>query len=250
LRIPLVDIHCHLLAGLDDGPRTLQDALRMCRIAWEDGTRAIAALAHIGPQWPEATPRRILEATRQLAAELDRAGLPLAVFPGAEVMGRPDIEDAWQQGKLLSMADRRSYLLIELPPGVLVDFGDLIRRVARLGVRPILAHPERDPQLLHRAGAIEELLRLGCLVQVSAESITNPPCRADGRAVKRWLRRGIVHLVGSDGHSPGQRPPRMAAAYTRIARWAGIGTADRICSTNGLMVLQGVPLRRELKIGS
>ena len=89
----------------------------------------------------------------------------------------------------------------------------------------------------------EQLIRLGCLVQVSAGSITDPPRRKDSRMLKRWVRRGIVHLLGSDGHSPGARPPRMAEAYRRIARWSGAVVADRICSTNGLAVLEGLPLR-------
>jgi protein-tyrosine phosphatase len=242
--IPLVDTHCHLLAGLDDGPQTPQDAIQMCRIAWDQGTRAIAAVAHIGQQWPGVTPGRILDATRQLVAQLDRIGLPLAVFPAAEVMARPDLEDAWQRGDLLTMANRGSYLLIELPPRVLVDARELVSRVVALGVHPILAHPERDPELRRRAGAIEELIRLGCLIQVSAESIAHPPSRADARLLKRWLRQGLVHLVGSDGHRPTTRPPWMADAYNRIARWAGAAIANRVCSTNGLMVLEGLPLRR------
>ncbi|OHB71776.1 MAG: hypothetical protein A2V70_04475 [Planctomycetes bacterium RBG_13_63_9] len=240
--IPLVDTHCHLLAGLDDGPRTAADALEMCRMAWEQGTRAVAATAHLAEQWPDVTPERIRAATRRLASQLDEFGLPLAVYSSAEVMVRPDLEHAWQQDELLSVADRRTYLLIELPPGLFLDLRDMVRGLRELGIRPILAHPERHPELLGDAAMIEELVHLGCLVQISSDSIAENAGWEQTHVLKRWVRRGIVHLVGSDGHSPTDRPPSMAEAYWRIAQWAGPAAADRICSTNGIAVLEGLPL--------
>ena len=207
-------------------------------------TLTLDGTAHLSEQWPEVTPQRIRTATARLASQLRRIRLPLTVYPCAEVTVRPDMEDMWRRGELLSVADRRSYLLMELPPGVFVDLRGVAGRLQELGVRPILAHPERRPEYLHGAGAVDELIRLGCLVQVSAESIVHASSRHDLRALRRWVRRGIVHLVASDGHSPTSRPPRMAQAYDRVAGWAGAAVADRICSTNGLTVLQGLPLHR------
>jgi protein-tyrosine phosphatase len=241
--IPLVDVHCHLLAGLDDGPRTLEEAVAMCRRAWAEGTRAIAATAHMNEQWPGVTPDRIRAATRRLALRLDQIGLPLTVFPAAEVMVRPHLEASWERGELMSMADRGAYLLIELPTGAYVDLRPVVCRLSESGIRPILAHPERRPELLYDVGLIEELIRLGCLVQVSSDSITGPRGREESHALKRWVRRGVVHLIGSDGHSPESRPPGIAQAYRRIAAWAGVRVADRICSVHGLAVFQGLPLR-------
>lgn len=241
--IPLVDTHCHLLPGLDDGPCTTEEAVAMCRIAWDEGTRVIAATAHVSQRWPDVTPGRIRAATEQLISRLGEVGLPLTVFPAAEVMVRPDLEESWVRGELLSVAGRGAYLLIELPPGLFLDLRDIVRRLGKLGICPILAHPERHPELLYDAGMIEELIHLGCLVQVSSGSITGSQRWEESCALKRWVQRGIVHLIGSDGHSPISRPPRMAEAYRRIALWAGTGAADRICSTSGLTVLQGLPLR-------
>jgi protein-tyrosine phosphatase len=241
--IPLVDMHCHLLAGLDDGPRTDADALAMCRLAYAEGTRLAAATAHQNERWHAVTPDGIRGAARRLAQALRDAGVPLTVFPCAEVMAHPEVEAAWQAGDLLSVADRRQYLLLEMPHGVFVDLRDTAGRLRRAGVRPILAHPERHPELLHEAGAIERLIRAGCLVQVSSHNVTDPSSRREERALRDWFRRGVVHLLGSDGHSPGRRPPRLAEAYRRVRRWAGSTVADRVCSTNGMAVLQGLPLR-------
>lgn len=238
----LVDMHCHLLAGLDDGPATTEQAVAMCRIALEEGTRLVAATVHQNERGNMATPQRIQESTLQLSQILQQHGISLTLFPSAEVMAHPEMESSWEMGKLMSVANRGKYLLIEMPHRVFVDLRNLVRRFRHKGVRIILAHPERQPELLHDAGAIEGLIEEGCLVQVSSSSVTEPERNADERALKSWFKRGCVHLIGSDGHSPDQRPPRLAAAYHRISRWAGTALADRICGSNGGAVLLGLPL--------
>jgi protein-tyrosine phosphatase len=241
--IPLFDMHCHLLAGLDDGPRTDEEALDMCRIAWEEGIRYAAATAHQNDRWPAVTPDLIRAGTQTLERMLREADVALSVFPCAEVMVHPEVESSWRHGELLSVADRGKYLLLEMPHELFVDLRTLIRDFRELGIHPILAHPERQPELLHEPGWIEQLIQAGCLVQVSSGSVTDPPNREDARALKDWFKRGIVHLMGSDGHSPRRRRPQMAAAYRQITRWAGSTVADRVCSTNGTAVVHGLPLR-------
>lgn len=241
--IPLVDTHCHLLPGVDDGPRTLEEAVEMCRLAWEDGIRVVAATAHMNEQRPEVTPERIREATRQMTRCAHAAGAPLTLYPCAEVMIRPELETLWVQGQLLGMAGGNRYLLIELPEGLFFELRQLLTRLSDLGVHPILAHPERHLDLLHQPAQMERLIRLGCLVQVSSDSIADPLSAANARMLRRWVEGGFVHLVGSDAHSALRRAPRLAAAHARIVEWAGPGVADRLCSLNGLIVLEGLPLR-------
>ena len=95
-------------------------------------------------------------------------------------------------------------------------------------------------EFLHDPGRIEQFLEVGCLVQVSSGSVTDTRTRADLVALQDWFRRGIVHFLGSDGHSPRRRRPLMADAYRLISEWAGVSTADRICSTNGMALVHGV----------
>jgi protein-tyrosine phosphatase len=241
--IPLVDMHCHLLAGLDDGPRTDEEALAMCRAAYAEGTRMVTALAHQNHHYPANTPDRLRAAARRLAEALRAADVPLTVFPTAEVMVHPGIETSWRNGELLTVGDRGQFVLLEMPHRLCVDLRGIARNLRAAGVRLILAHPEREEELLHDEGRIEELIAGGCLVQVSSGSITEPASSRDARALKRWARRGIIHLLGSDGHSPSRRPPRLAEAYRRLVRWVGASAADRISSTYGMAVLQGLPLR-------
>jgi protein-tyrosine phosphatase len=241
--VPLVDMHCHLLAGLDDGPSTLRAALEMCAIAHREGVRLIAAGAHQNEHWANNTPEVIRAAVGRLAQALQENGIAITVFPCAEVMAHPRTGEQWRDGELLSVADRKRYLLLEMPHGVFVDLLPTVRRLRDYRVRPILAHPEREPRFLHEPGAIETMIQAGCLVQVSSKSVTEPRTVADERALKDWFRRGIVHLLGSDGHSPHRRPPHLAAAYRRVVEWTGPAQADRIASSNGLAVVHDLPLR-------
>jgi protein-tyrosine phosphatase len=241
--IPLVDMHCHLLAGMDDGPRTPEDALAMCKMAYGEGVRMACATAHQNDHWKAVTPDGIRAGTAQLAQRLREAGVPLTVFPCAEVMVHVDLTTAWHAGQVLSVADRKMYLLMEMPHGLFVDLRHTVQMLRELGLRPILAHPEQQPELLEEPGQIEQLIQAGCLVQVSTKNITDPKTRLDGRRLRDWFKRGIVHVLGTDGHSPRRRRPLMAEAYKQVVRWVGNTAADRICSTNGMAILQGLPLR-------
>ena len=234
----LTDLHVHLLAGLDDGPRTWGDALEMCRIAVAEGVHTSVALAHQSERWPLA-PESIRAAVRELQGRLAVESIPLEVFPSAEVMAAPDLAQSWKQGTLLSVADQKKYLLVEMPNGIFVDLRATVRELAAAGLRIILAHPERHPELLHESGKIEELIAMGCLVQISSGSVTEPRNAADEKALRDWFRRGCVHLLGSDGHSPRKRKPLLAKAAERVRKWIGADAARWICSANGLAILRG-----------
>jgi protein-tyrosine phosphatase len=241
---PLVDTHCHLLAGLDDGPKTPADAIAMCRRAYDQGVRHSVALAHQNDRYPTNTPDRLREGFARLTADLATAGLDdFSVYPCAEVMVRPDLELAWERREFLTISDGGMYVLLEMPHGLCVELAWLVERLVTKGLRPILAHAERSPELLEEPEAIEKLIRAGCLIQISSEGVTDPANGLAARAVKDWARRGVAHLLGSDGHSPRRRPPDMVDAYHRLRRWAGTEVADRIASDNGLTVLQNRPLR-------
>jgi protein-tyrosine phosphatase len=234
----LSDLHVHLLAGLDDGPRTWSDAIEMCRQLVSEGCAHSVALAHQSERWP-LTPEQIRGAAAALAERLEAEGVPLRVVPSAEIMAVPELALSWSAGRYLSVADRGKYLLVEMPNQVFVDLRRVVSDLACVGMRVILAHPERHQEFLHDAGRIEELIELGCLVQTSSASVTDPRCSADGKAIRDWFKRGCVHLLGSDGHSPRSRRPQLAAAADRIRRWVGTAEAERICATNGQKILDG-----------
>lgn len=239
---PLVDVHCHLLAGLDDGPKSDQDALEMCRLAYAAGTRIIAAGAHQNHEYPDNNADRLRAAAQALEKRLKDEKIGLTIFPCAEVMVSPEMDELWLQGTLLSVADRKQYLLVEYPHGQFVDILAMVERFRGFNLRFILAHPERCPELLFDDERIGALVRAGCLVQVSAHSITRPRDRQEEKQLRHWFSADLVHLLGSDGHDPVRRRPVMEEAYHRIVSWVGAPVADRIASVNGMAVSQGLRL--------
>jgi protein-tyrosine phosphatase len=239
----LVDTHVHLLAGRDDGPASRADALEMCRILVREGVGTAAALAHQSEFYPDNTPAELRLAVAALKDELKAENVPLQVVPCAEVMLQPDFVAAWERGDFLSMGDRKLFVLVEMPHQFFVNLRPIAPQMAKLGVRLLLAHAERHPEFLHNPGLIEDLIRLGCIVQVSSHSITHPLCPEDEQALKSWAKRGIIHVLGTDGHGPVRRPPLLAAAYAKLRHWTSVGYAERVGSTHGLAVLHGLPLK-------
>jgi protein-tyrosine phosphatase len=239
---PLVDIHVHLLAGRDDGPRTDADALAMCQMMAGQGVRHAAACAHQNDEWTDNTPEVIRAATAQLAARLSEAGVPLAVYPTAEVMVSPATLDQLAAGALMTVGDTGKYILIEMPHGLCVELKWMVEELVERGVRPILGHAERSPEVLHEPGRAEALIEAGCLIQVSSKSITDPADGDDAAAIKSWFKRRVVHLLGSDGHSVRRRPPHLLDAYRQVQKWVGPAEAERVGSEIGQAVVAGRPV--------
>src|SRR6185436_11024979 len=197
--IPLVDLHVHLLAALDDGPRTLEDAVEMCRMASADGVRAMAATSHQNERWSDVTPEIIRTKTEELREAVKKAELPIELYPNSEVTAAPETPQLWDAGRLLTVADKGQYLLVEMPKIGFVDLMPTVRLLRQSGLRTILAHPEKEPEFLHGGNLIERFIEIGCLVQVTAASVTDPKNKEDLAALRSWFKRDIVHLLASDG---------------------------------------------------
>ncbi|CAN5326793.1 tyrosine-protein phosphatase [soil metagenome] len=243
-QLKIVDIHVHLLAGLDDGPRTQEDAVEMCRMAYEDGTDWMCATAHQNHHYPDVTPKVIADAFAKLRASTNAAGLgELSLKPSAEIMADEDFEKGWEEGKHLSIGDHKKYLLVEMPDGKCYNLCRTIKFYAKQNLKVIIAHPERQPGLLYRDDLMEAMLAEGALVQVSAESVTHPKSKLDAKALRTWFKRDIVHFMGSDGHSPRRRLPLLGDAFDIVCKWIGFSAADRIFSGNGLKLVQGLPIK-------
>ena len=237
-----VDTHCHLCAGLDDGPKTDEEALEICELAWHEGIRVIAALAHQNDSYPQVTPSLIRKSVNQLESSLSRLDIPLRLVPAAEVMVAADTLEAWREGRLLSYGAAGRYLLLEYPHGLFLDVRQLAAELVSEGVRPVIAHAERFPELLYDMPMVASLIQIGCVIQVTSRSVVEPNSRREERALRDWFRRGLVHIMGTDAHSPRRRRPVMADAFAQVSRWTDAAMARRIFHDNGLAVLEGQPL--------
>lgn len=207
----MIDLHCHVLPGVDDGPATVQEAIDLARGAQADGITTIAATPHVDWSHPEVDARSIRAAVERLRPHLAGAGVDVQVVAGAEVApGRAaELDDSELADLTLGGG---GWLLLECPIKSTLTPGFVggARRLAHRGHRLVLAHPERCPIFLHTPEALDELVAEGMLSQVTAGALSG----RFGRTVKQraldLVARGSVHVVASDGHDRG-RPAEIAS---------------------------------------
>jgi protein-tyrosine phosphatase len=239
---PLADTHVHLLAGLDDGPPTADVALAMCRMLVKEGASHATALAHQNDGYPDNTADRLRASAAALAATLADQKVPLSVHPTGEVMLSPNTFEEWKAGRLLSVGDHRQWLLVEMPHAEFVDVLPLAEALRPEGVRLIVAHAERYPELLDDLALATKWVEAGCLIQVTANAVAEPWDPSMEEGLRRWAKGGFIHLFGSDGHGIDRRRPELAAGFKRLSRWVGRTHAARIAGEWGAAVLEGKPL--------
>ncbi|HEX8323498.1 MAG TPA: CpsB/CapC family capsule biosynthesis tyrosine phosphatase [Tepidisphaeraceae bacterium] len=237
-----VDMHCHCLPGIDDGPATLADALAVCRALVEDGITHVVATPHqLGP-YEEVDAVRVRQATNTLQAELVAAAVPLTVRPGAEVRADERLVGLLDAGRLLTLADGHAYLLVELPHSTMLDLRALIETLVARGVTPIISHPERHAALTRSPPLLLPWLARGALLQVTAASLTGAFGPGTQRAAWQMVDDGWVSLVASDAHDVTGRAPSMTLAVDAIVARCGHAVARRLCVQNPQAVFDGRPI--------
>lgn len=235
----VIDLHCHVLSGVDDGPTTLTESIALCRAAGRDGTRTLVATPHINWDYPQVTPAVIHEKVAELNGALRGEALELTVRTGAEVALSRAGELSDRDLRLLCLGGG-PYLLLELPwtsagAGAL----NAMRALAHRGFRIVVAHPERSPMLQRDAGVVQELVNSGVLYCLDAGSLSRHAERRTRSAAWKLLAAGLAHVVASDCHDPIRRPPELGSALAR----AGLTVAeiDHLAHAAPEAILNGEP---------
>jgi protein-tyrosine phosphatase len=238
----MVDIHLHILPGLDDGPKDLETSVAMARMAADDGITHMVATPHANNRYP-FDPVEIADRLSALREAVAGEGIALTLGSGCDFhMSYENIDDAHRHPEKYSI-NGKGYLLVELPDFSLprqLDEAFYELRVA--GLTPILTHPERNAALQKDSTRMEEWLRQGMLVQVTTSSVLGQMGPAPERMAHRLLANRWVHFLATDAHNLNTRPPRMRAACEFVARKYDPAYADRICVENPLAVFEGRPL--------
>jgi protein-tyrosine phosphatase len=238
-----VDLHCHILPGVDDGPAALEDALALCRMLVRDGFTDIVATPHQLGRWDNTNaPPDIRAAADQLQQRLDEAQIPLNVYPGGEVRIDERIPRLLQSDGILTLADGKRYLLLELPPVARVDPDLVMPHFTAAGVRVILAHAERYESLCEDHNAASAWLDAGAALQLNASSLLGGTGQPAMDAAWDWLSSGWISLIATDSHSTGSRRPRMTEAIDLITKELDEATAKTVCLDNPAKVLLGEEL--------
>lgn len=206
----MIDLHCHLLPGIDDGARDLAEALRLAQMAVADGITHCVATPHIHPGRYPNTLATIGEAFDGLKKALAAESIPLQLGMAAEIRLSEDILAmvTEQQVPFLGDWDGEKVLLLELPhshipPGV----EQLIRWLQKRNIRPMIAHPERNKDILRDLDKVTPLARLGCLFQVTAGAVAGHFGEGAMQRAHELLQRDLVTILATDAHHEERRPP-------------------------------------------
>ena len=236
----MVDIHHHLLWGLDDGARDFDTSVAMAKASAADGVTHIVCTPHANGNYaylPEENAGKIAE----LQERLDADGVPLKLGIGCDFhLSYDNILEARENPKKFSI-NGRGYLMVEIPDyGIPVGLSETFYELQLAGLTPVLTHPERNPTLQQNLGRLAEWMRGGVLVQVTGDSVTGNMGKTAKRVAHELLAKRWVHFLATDAHNLSSRPPRLSEARDLVAKKYGQGYADSLTTINPMAAFKGV----------
>jgi len=265
----MIDLHAHILPGLDDGAESLEESVEMCRISYQDGVRRIVATPHMLPGVYNNHRSAILAKTEELNKALMKFGvessqhevknldseissdsnselrthhseLPLVILPGADVHFSPNLPQLCEKGEIVTVNDEGRYLLLEFDFMTLPYQGEevLFQLIAR-GITPVITHPERTLEIARAPKRYYEMIKMGCLGQVTAMSLTGGFGSEVRRVAERLLSHRLVHFIASDAHSVHRRPPLLSPAVKAAEKMVGRAEARRMVTEYPQALLEG-----------
>ena len=227
----MIDVHCHILPGLDDGPSDMDESLAMLGMAAADGVRAIVATPHFGGRYDEPSPELVRALTSRLNELAAEEAISVRVLPGCEAEVHPDLPGKLQAGQALTLGDAGRYALLEVPPLPFPLYAhDVQFRIRLLGITPILAHAERLAGAEAGLRFVREFAAQGGLLQINADSLSGAAGRAVQQMCRRLHREGLLHIIASDGHSATTRPPLLTPCLRGFPRRERDQVLQRHCS--------------------
>lgn len=206
----IIDIHCHILPGVDDGSKNMDMSMEMLDIAYEQGISTMIATPHHMPEAKNVSPEGIRKKVKQLQKYADAQGYDMTILPGNEIYYYSEASDVLDAGNACTLAGT-SYVLVEFSP---MDDSRYIRNslaeLQNMGYDPIVAHVERYMSLCKAPfDKIEQLREMGILIQVNAQSVAGGFGRPTQKLVEKLLKKELVDFIGTDAHSSGERAPKI-----------------------------------------
>jgi protein-tyrosine phosphatase len=218
----MIDLHCHILPGVDDGARSLEESLSMAKQAVEDGIHSIVATPHT---LNGIYLNRVREVTSKVAAlqkTLSENHIELRLYAGADVHLCPRLLERIESGDACTIGNGRKYLLLEFPSQAIPKaVRDEIFCLKLNGITPIITHSERNAVIQHNLDVLYELVSMGVLSQVTAMSLTGDFGMFVRHSAEMLLKHRLVHIIASDAHSPDNRPPVLSNAVELAAEILG-----------------------------
>ena len=243
----MIDIHSHILPGLDDGASTWEDSLQMARLAVEDGIRTMVASPHLFKNrtvnLAEINHKdEILNKITEFKQKLLTAAIDLEILPGCDFPLSFESLQLLDEGRVFTINDGRRYLLLELPDASLPPATEEICfRLQSNGLTPIITHPERHFVFQEMPKKLERLLDLGCLAQITGASLIGGFGRQVARISREMMRKGYIHLLASDAHDTKRRPPLLGQALKEASSLVGKDQALAMVTVIPEKIIRGEP---------
>lgn len=240
----MIDLHCHILPGIDDGSKSMEQSLEMARVYEQAGYEQVVATPHAVPRtsWMPS-PATIRERVAELNQAIRDQGIQLTVLPGMEIALDPQIPDLLEDGRIQSLADT-SYVLIE-PPFQRLPLGweQVFFTVASKGYTTILAHPERCAQLADKPELFEDFVSMGIYLQVNWGSFLWHHGSQAKKTAVHLASRGYIHCLATDSHRPDKGHVDICRHAVDVGEeYVGPQNLDLLAQENPLRVLQDKPL--------
>ncbi|MDR1605991.1 MAG: tyrosine protein phosphatase [Streptococcaceae bacterium] len=239
----MIDLHCHILPWLDDGPKTLDESLAMARAAVEDGITHILCTPHYNRLYHNDAPV-VIEAVEKMQEILDQENIPLTLFEGQEIRIHEELVKDYEQGLLLGadMADR--YLMIEFASSTLPTYVDqVLYSFCQSDVTPVIVHPERYDFVAENPNKLIEYIDMGCLLQVTAPSLVGIYGKEKKVLALQLISHGFVHMIASDAHALNLRGFHMKKAMKVIEKTFDQTVVDYFDQVSRALI-NGEPVKR------
>jgi protein-tyrosine phosphatase len=232
----MVDIHCHILPGIDDGPATMEESLAMAESAIADGITHVVATPHSSSEYHFDFAR-----VRRICDELQtKIGGRLLLATGCDFHLNPENLALLRKDATPFCLNQNDYLLVEfneisIPPGM----DQTLHEIQLSGLRPVITHPERNRILQAHPERLKKWVHQGCFVQVTGGALTGTFGSAAQRDALKWMREGLVHFVASDAHNTRKRPLRLRPAYDAVLEQFGEEKTRALFLDNPLAAFEG-----------
>ena len=265
----MIDLHAHILPRLDDGAESLEESVEMCRISCRDGVRTIVATPHILPGVYKNDRSTILAKTQELNEAITKCGLRNAelgiqtphanpensssnhsalrtpssefrILPGADVHFTPNLLQLCENGEIVTVNDDGRFLMVEFDFLSLPYRGEevLFQLIAH-GIIPVITHPERNLEIARAPQRYYQMIKMGCLGQVTAMSLTGEFGSERRRVAERLLAHRLIHFIASDTHSVNERPPLLSPAVREAEKIVGREEAQKMVTEYPRALLEG-----------
>lgn len=213
----MIDIHAHILPGLDDGPKDISESIEMCMLSKADGVTTIVATPHMNDGMYNVTREQALDAVSKVQVALDNAGTSMRILAGGDIHISSDLLEKLKEKEIITLGDDGKYIMLELPSDVIPHrLLDFLFSVQVDGLTPIISHLERNFAVQEKPEIAEKLVKAGNLVQLTAASVVGDFGSKAKKCSHILLKRRLAHFVATDMHSLKKRPPGRLSKARQI----------------------------------